>query len=486
MSEFDDWQRVDVRTVLLVAVPAVAATAFFVLLAVAGGASATELGIEVLWPLIGVGIAVARYVSGRFRLADGAVHWTSGVLTRQATQVPFDRVQDVEVTRPLIARILGCSAVRVSTAGGAGGIELSYLDRDVADRLGAEVRRQIAVARGGSGVADDTGAPPAATSPPGVVLHRVSNAELARWALRRLWPLPVVVVVAVVVTAVAGAGAVSLSLLPATPLVLLGFVRTVVDRVGLTARLDERTVATTVGLSTLRRTSTPRDRVHIVSSNRIWAQLLSGTESVRYASADVSGDDGDGTLREELALDVPAGTWAGLATAVTGCAVPPDDRMRRKPAAVVAASTRRGIVRGAFAGVAVGVAAAVVVGGVGRGVVVGALSFVATVVAGAVVGAVVGRWRHRVERWWVGDDALVVTHGVIRRTSALLRISKLQAIEVTSGPMQRRLGLVTMIVDVAPPSQPGALVIRDVTVAEGVELERLLTAAGTVPLPDGV
>lgn len=455
MTEFDDWRRVDPRTMLLLAVPAVAATAFFVLLAMAGGASAAELGIEVMWPLIGGVVAVARFVSGRFRVGDGAVHWTSGVFVRESTQVAIDRIQDVEVTRPLVARILGCSAVRVSSAGGAGEIELSYLDHGVAERLGAELRRLIGGSRLEPSVDESR-----------VELHRVTNAELWRWVLRRAWPM-----------------------LPVLPIALLVLARSVLDRVGLTVTRDDRTLYTSTGLTTLRRTTTSLARVHLVSSHRLWSQVVGGTETVRYASADVSGGADEGSVREELAVDVPVGSWERFVASVVGIAVPPADSMRTKPASVVAASRRRGVTRGAL-----GLALPAALVGVGfavndrpgSGALIAAVGLAVGVGLGAVVGHVVGRRRHRVERWTATDDAIVVVGGVVRRVSTLLRIEKLQAVSVSAGPLQRRLGLVTVAVDVAPPGSEGAVVVRDVTVDDGAELLAACVRAGAVPLADGV
>ncbi|WP_377643148.1 PH domain-containing protein [Oryzobacter terrae] len=55
----------------------------------------------------------------RFRVAPHQVELRSGVLFRQHRQVPFERVQAVELSRPILARLLGLAQVVVQSAGGS-------------------------------------------------------------------------------------------------------------------------------------------------------------------------------------------------------------------------------------------------------------------------------------------------------------------------------------------------------------------------------
>ncbi len=81
-------------------------------------------------PLIALGLvllllAVVGLVSWvawrftRFRVAPHQVELRSGVLFRQHRQVPFERVQAVELSRPILARLLGLAQVVVQSAGGS-------------------------------------------------------------------------------------------------------------------------------------------------------------------------------------------------------------------------------------------------------------------------------------------------------------------------------------------------------------------------------
>lgn len=66
----------------------------------------------------------------------------SGVIARRHREIPLHRVQNVDVRRPVVARLVGLAEVRVETAGG-GETEarLRYVTVDEAERLQRQVRR---------------------------------------------------------------------------------------------------------------------------------------------------------------------------------------------------------------------------------------------------------------------------------------------------------------------------------------------------------
>ncbi|MGX7951074.1 PH domain-containing protein [Tsuneonella sp. HG249] len=67
----------------------------------------------------------------------------SGIVRRAARSVPYERVQDVSLEQPLIARLLGLVQVRFETgAGGADEIALSYLPLAEGERLRELVRER--------------------------------------------------------------------------------------------------------------------------------------------------------------------------------------------------------------------------------------------------------------------------------------------------------------------------------------------------------
>jgi putative membrane protein len=78
----------------------------------------------------------------RFRIASNQVELRTGWLFRQHRQVPMERVQAVEISRPILAQILGLSAVVVQSAGGRDAqLKLAFLGRDRADQVREHLMR---------------------------------------------------------------------------------------------------------------------------------------------------------------------------------------------------------------------------------------------------------------------------------------------------------------------------------------------------------
>lgn len=212
---------------------------------------------------------------------------------------------------------------------------------------------------------------------------------------------------------------------------------------------------------------------------------------MRFASADVTADSKEGSVREELALNVPAGTWQGLAAAIARRPVMSPASLRPKPQVAATATALRWAIGGSAVGMAVAAVGASVsstatdLGG-GSIAITSVITLVVVALLGVGLGVFRGRRRLVAEGWAVDPLDLLVRSGVLRRTTILLWSEKTQAIDVFSGPIQRRLGLVTVVVDIAPPGRRSRVVIRDVTVGDGDELMAALTRAGSIALPNGV
>ncbi len=108
----------------------------------------------------------------RFRVGPTSLEVRTGLLFRQHRQVRHDRVQAIDVTRPLLARLVGVSEVRVRAAGTGSDVRLAFL----ADSQARAVRDRLAALAGRSdelepAAGDRSGAPgadgrPAATPAP--------------------------------------------------------------------------------------------------------------------------------------------------------------------------------------------------------------------------------------------------------------------------------------------------------------------------------
>ena len=85
------------------------------------------------------GVAAVNWVAwrfSRFRVGGGQVELRSGVLFRQHRQVRLERVQAVELSRPILARLFGLARVVVQSAGGSDSqLALSFIELGRAEAL---------------------------------------------------------------------------------------------------------------------------------------------------------------------------------------------------------------------------------------------------------------------------------------------------------------------------------------------------------------
>lgn len=84
------------------------------------------------------------YMSWRFhsfRITDDDVEVRSGILFRTQRRAPLDRVQGVNLTRPMIARLLGMAKLEVVGAGTDGNVKLEYLSTANAEAVRTDILR---------------------------------------------------------------------------------------------------------------------------------------------------------------------------------------------------------------------------------------------------------------------------------------------------------------------------------------------------------
>ncbi len=95
-------------------------------------------------------VVVAFWLSWRmhaFRITDDVLEVKSGILFRTHRQGRLDRIQGINVTRPVLARIFGVARLEVTVAGQDANIPLAYLGGATADSLRETVLRLASGAR---------------------------------------------------------------------------------------------------------------------------------------------------------------------------------------------------------------------------------------------------------------------------------------------------------------------------------------------------
>lgn len=115
-----------------------------------------------LWLIVGLAVVAVLVVLlalfwllwrfHTFRITGDDVEVRSGVLFRTHRRAPLDRVQGVNLTRPMIARLLGAAKLEVVGAGLDANVKLEYLSTSNAEAVRADILRlasgrQLAEAR---------------------------------------------------------------------------------------------------------------------------------------------------------------------------------------------------------------------------------------------------------------------------------------------------------------------------------------------------
>ncbi|MXO75284.1 PH domain-containing protein [Altererythrobacter aerius] len=139
-------------------------------------------GIAILAIAIGAGVAVLRWWRTTYTVGAEDIRLETGVVSRAARSVPYERIQDVSLEQPLLARLLGLTQVRFETgAGGSDEIALAYLpvaEGEALRELVRERRDDHAAVPAAGATAEDANAQPV-----GAVLFAMKPARVVTFGL---------------------------------------------------------------------------------------------------------------------------------------------------------------------------------------------------------------------------------------------------------------------------------------------------------------
>ena len=138
----------------------------------------------VVFVTVGILLYWARF---EYRVGANEIRIDSGILSRTHRSIPFDRVQDVDISQGPLARLLGLAKVKFET-GASGGTDEGVLQAISLERA-QQLRELVRSRRSGvgvapsPGVAEEAGRPPVyALSVPRLLLAGVFNFSLAVFA----------------------------------------------------------------------------------------------------------------------------------------------------------------------------------------------------------------------------------------------------------------------------------------------------------------
>lgn len=434
-----------------------------------------ELGRVLMMVLAGVVFAGAAAFLGwwRFRYGVGAreIVIESGVLSRKRRVIPFERVQDIAIEQRLLARMFGTAHVRIETGGSAA--DEGHLDSIALEE--AHALRDVVRGRKAESAA------PAAGMTREIEEPLLFSMNVGRVLFSGLFNFSIVFVAAIfavlqnadefglidpkdIATAaedvpmrvwvLASFATLGLVLLLG---VVAGVLRTLARDYGFRLTRAATGLRRRRGLVTLSEVVIPIRRMQAA---RIESGLVARALGWHALAFQTLGAD----VRERGAqVAAPFASVEEIRPILveTGFPEPADEGgWLRAP--------RRSIARRAALPALAAAAALLMALLLERGAGLAAFAFLAFLAAAAPL-----RWRRHL--YSVGDSALFVAGGVLKRRVQIVPFARLQAIEVTAGPLQRLLRLATVRIDTAgaPPVRGTAMVDLDAGEAAALA-ERLL------------
>jgi len=145
------------------------------------------LGVGLAITLIGSVFSYARWRRLTYTVGEQDIRVESGILSRSARSVPYERIQDVSLEQPLLARVFDLVAVKFETgAGGADDLALAFLSSAEGERLRQLVRERRDEAReeeGKASAATSDADAPARASEEGEVLFAMDTGRIFTFGL---------------------------------------------------------------------------------------------------------------------------------------------------------------------------------------------------------------------------------------------------------------------------------------------------------------
>jgi putative membrane protein len=133
--------------------------------------------------LLAIAVALVLFVAGfwlswrmhTFRITDDLVEVRSGILFRTHRRGRLDRIQGINIVRPLFARIFGAARLEINVAGNDANVKLDYLSSANADSLRRDILRLASGTREERVVATAGASAPGAAGAAGLVERRVAE-----------------------------------------------------------------------------------------------------------------------------------------------------------------------------------------------------------------------------------------------------------------------------------------------------------------------
>jgi putative membrane protein len=381
-------------------------------------------GMVVVLLLGVVVLSVVSWYNTGYHVVGRELRIHEGLLWRRTRAIPLERLQSVEVVRPLLAQLTGLAELRLEVVGG-GKTEAPLAYVAVADAVALRERLLGLAARTPRAAVGDGAAEPSAhTEVPGRHLHAVANQDLLISQLLTPQALLLPFGLAFVLVQFFSEGSWSFiavaSTLTAMAGVLLQPLRRVLADWSFQLARDGAGLRVRHGLLETRAQTVPLDRVQAIGVTWPLLWRMKGWLRLRLDVAGFSSSDANDRAQSDQLLPVGNLRTAQMIMSVVLPGVDLTEPLRRPP--------RRA-----------------------RWV---------NPLAQPVLGA------------GLGDQVFAVRHGLLTRQLVVVPYARIQSVRVVQGPLQRRLRLATVHADTA--GGPGAAA-QDRDLAEAWALAAELT-----------
>lgn len=165
------------------------------------------VGIVVVILLITLAYSYLAWRRMAYAISDDSVLYRSGIIFRSQRTARLDRIQSIDINRPLLGRVVGLASLVVDSAGGSdANVTIEYLRDAEAERLRAEILAKAAGLRSPAGDAATPGAAPQFARAPEQVVYELPNEQLLRSMVYEFGTLIVVGVTVIGVILLLGFG----------------------------------------------------------------------------------------------------------------------------------------------------------------------------------------------------------------------------------------------------------------------------------------
>jgi putative membrane protein len=423
-----------------------------------------------------VATALARYFSFTYRIEGNELITQHGILERKQRSIPLERIQEIRVEQGVLHRVFDVVDAKIETGGGEGAeASLSVLSRSEVERLRQAVFERAAKVGADAGLTDQAAGKQVAATPEPIVIQRLGLRDLILMGLTTNH----------LISALALAGAfwnfaqehapeslrrragnliyressrlfaqdtestIALVVLGALLVILIGaFFSTVVAIIrfyGFTLSLASEDLRRRYGLFTRRASSLPRRRIQVLKIEEKLFRRLFGLATLRVDTSGSHREHKDDNAGRDVLLPI---TRRGAVGPLLTTFFPDFDfggtelaEWRRvSPLAI-----RRGVIKGA---IVCALAAAILFAVSRRTAALWPFALLPLVY-------LISSANYRNMGYALSERYFCARRGWAGRSTSIVPINKIQAVEVSQSPFDRRLGLATLRVDTAGQAYTG-------------------------------